>query len=118
VSAGKLKLEIEQGATFRKVLTWRYGTPLAAMDLTGCTARMQIRAEITNDTVLHELTTENGGITLGGVAGTITLVIEPTDTAAFTWEEGVFDLEIIFSPTEVRRLVYGPVTVSPEVTRD
>lgn len=118
MSAAKLKLAIEQGATFRKVLTWKAGTPAVPVNLTGCTARMQIRKEIANATPYVTLTTENGGIELGGVAGTITLIITPTATAAFTWTAGVYDLEIVFSPTDVRRLVYGPVTVSPEVTRD
>ena len=118
MAAAKLKLVIEQGSTFRKVLTWKAGTPAVAVDLTGATARMQIRSEITAATPYITLTTENGGISLGGTAGTITLVITPTATAAITWTTGVFDLEIVFSPTEVRRLVYGPVTVSPEVTRD
>ena len=118
MSAAKLKLAIEQGATFRKVLTWKAGTPAVPVNLTGCTARMQIRKEISNATPYVTLTTENGGIELGGVAGTITPAITPTATAAFTWTAGAYDLEIVFSPTDVRRLVYGPVTVSPEVTRD
>lgn len=118
MSAAKLKLAIEQGATFRKVLTWKAGTPAVPVNLTGCTARMQIRKEIANATPYVTLTTENGGIVLGGAAGTIELIITPTATAAITWASGVYDLEIVFSPTEVRRLVYGPVTVSPEVTRD
>lgn len=118
MAAAKLKLSIEQGATFRKVLTWKAGTPAVAVDLTGCTARMQIRSAIESSTPLITLTTENGGIVLGGVAGTIELIIAPTATAAITWTAGVYDLEIVFSPTEVRRLVYGAVTVSKEVTRD
>ena len=118
MAAAKLKLAIEQGATFRKVLTWKAGTPAVAVDLTGCTARMQIRKDIPSTTPYVTLTTENGGIELGGAAGTITLIITPTATAAFTWTIGVYDLEIVFSPTDVRRLVYGPVTDSPEVTRD
>ena len=117
MAAAKLKLMIEQGATFRKVLTWKSGTPAAAVDLTGCTARMQMRAEIDSATPLVSLTTENGGIALGGVAGTIELLITATATAAFTWTSAVYDLEIILANGDVRRLVYGLVTVSPEVTR-
>ena len=117
MAAAKLKLTIEQGATFRKTLTWKAGTPSVPVDLTGCTARMQIRASIPATAVLADLTTENGGITLGGVAGTIELFIAPTETALITWTAAVYDLEIVFSPTDVRRLLYGPVTMSPEVTR-
>lgn len=117
MAAAKLKLVIEQGATFRKLLTWKAGTPLAPVDLTGCTARMQIRSTLPSPTVLHELTTENGGITLGGAAGTITLYISPIQSALMAWTAGVWDIEIITSAGDVTRLLYGPVTVSPEVTR-
>ena len=116
----KLKFTIYQGATFRKRLRWTNkatGTPL---DLTGCKARMQVRAEVESTEVLLELTTENGGITLGGTAGTIDFYVGATVTAAFTWERGVFDLEIIHPgalPDDVTRLAEGFVTVSPEVTR-
>jgi hypothetical protein len=117
MAAAKLKLTIEQGATFRKTLTWKAGTPAVPVDLTGCTARMQIRSEITSATILVTLTTENGGIILGGAAGTIELFIDPVATAAITWTAGVYDLEVVFSLTDVRRLLYGVVAVSPEVTR-
>lgn len=114
----KLKFTIYQGATFPKRLRWSdkvTGTPI---DLTGCRARMQVRAEIGSPTVLLELTTENGGITLGGAAGTIDLYAGATATAAFTWEGGVFDLEIVHPGGDVTRLAQGTVSVSPEVTRD
>ena len=113
----KFKFTIYQGATFRKRLRWSdkaTGTPI---DLTGCRARMQVRAEIGSPTVLLELTTENGGITLGGTAGTVDLYVGATATAAFAWEGGVFDLEIVHPGGDVTRLAQGTVSVSPEVTR-
>jgi hypothetical protein len=118
MAAGKLKLLIEQGATFRKTLTWKAGVPAVPVNLTSCTARMQFRSEIASATPLITLTTENGGIVLGGALGTIELIITATATAAITWTTGVYDLEVAFASGDVRRLVYGPVTVSPEVTRD
>lgn len=87
------------------------------IDLTGCTARMQVRPEVESSTVLLELTTANGGITLGGVAGTIELFVSDDDSAAFTWQSGSWDLEIEFPGGDVRRLAQGTVNVSPEVTR-
>ena len=116
----KLKFMIYQGATFRKRLRWTNkatGTPL---DLTGCKARMQVRAEVESTEVLLELTTENGGITLGGTAGIIDFYVGATATAAITWTSGVFDLEIVHPgalPDDVTRLAQGTVSVSPEVTR-
>ena len=117
MAAAKLKLTIEQGATFRKTLTWKTGTPALPVDLTGCTARMQIRSEISATETLVSLTSEAGNIVLGGVLGTIEIIMTATATAAFTWTEAVYDLEIVFLSGDVTRLVYGAVTVSPEVTR-
>ena len=110
-------ITIYQGATFRLPLTWSSGTPAAAVDLTGCTARMQIRSTITSPTALLELTTVSGGIVLGGTAGTVEVVIEDTDTAGQAWRSGVYDLEIIFASGDVRRLLEGTATLVPEVTR-
>jgi hypothetical protein len=62
------------------------------------------------------LTTANGGITLGGAAGTITITASATATAALTAPAvGVYDLELVTGST-VRRLAAGEVTVTPEVT--
>lgn len=112
----KLKFTIYQGATFRKRLTWKApsGTPI---DLTGCTARMQVRSEVESAVVLLNLTTENGGIALGGVSGEVDLYVSPADTSAINWDGGVFDLEIIHPGGEVTRLAQGSISVSPEVTR-
>lgn len=115
----KLKLTIYQGATFRKRLRWtgpdKAKTPI---DLTGCTARMQVRSDVDSPTVLLTFTTENGGIALGGAAGTVDLLVSDADTSAIAWEGGVWDLEIVHPGGEVTRLAEGTISVSPEVTRD
>lgn len=113
----KLKFTIYQGATFRKRLTWTAPSS-SPIDLTGCTARMQVREEVESTTVLLSLTTENDGIALGGAAGTIDLYVSDEDTAAITWDAGVWDLEVVHPGGEVTRLAQGSVSVSPEVTRD
>jgi len=112
----KLKFTIYQGATFRKRLTWEApsGTPI---DLTGCTARMHVRSEVESAVVLLNLTTENGGITLGGATGVIELLSAPTETATMAWDGGVWDLEIVHPNGDVTRLAQGSISVSPEVTR-
>lgn len=117
MAAYKLPLKIDQGATFTKSVTWKTGKPPVPVDLTGASARMQIRATLESAAVLVELTTENGGIVLGGVAGTVALRLEAIATAAYAWSSGVYDLEVQFSDGTVRRLLSGGVSVSPEVTR-
>ena len=115
-----INLVIEAGATFAPLWTWKTGDTLETavpVDLTGATARMHIRAEEDSDATLYELTTENGRITLGDENGTIELEIPDADSAAFIWEEGVYDLEIEFPDGTVRRWSHGCVRVVPNVTR-
>lgn len=113
--AGKLNMVIEQGTTFNPVLTYQ-DADANLINLTGYTARMKIKNARTDAGHLEELTTENGGITLGGVAGTIALLFTDTQTTAMTWETGVYDLELISGSGIVTRLLQGVVTVSAEVT--
>jgi hypothetical protein len=116
--AAKLKLKIDQGSDFVKSLTWKAGDPTPVpVDITGFTARMQLRQTVTSSTVLLELTTENGGITLGGVLGTINIAATAVQTAALTQKSAVYDLEMVYPGGAVRRLIEGTVTISPEVTR-
>lgn len=118
--AHKVPLKIDQGATFDEVFTWKAGPAgsAAPVDLTGCVARAHIRAEVSSPAVLLALTTENGRIELGGVAGTIRIHLSATDTTAIDWDTGVYDLEIEFPDGRVVRRMAGPVSVSPGVTRD
>lgn len=86
------------------------------VQLTGYTARMQIRAKLDSDTVLHSLTTENSGILLDNVAKTITMYIPDETTQTFTFKAAVYDLELI-SGGEVTALASGSITLVREVTR-
>ena len=117
MAAFKLSIIIVQGETFSKVSTWMAGTPPVPVDLTGCTARMHVRDAVASADVLLALTTENGRITLGGTAGTVTLQLSAAETAAITWQRGVYDLEIVHANATVRRLLAGTIKLSPEVTR-
>lgn len=116
----KDSITIYQGATFDVLRTWKTGTPAVPVDLTGCTARMHVRAKQDAPTALITLTTENGGIVLGGALGTVRRLLTPEATAALNpadFRTAVYDLEVVFPGGQVRRLLAGGVTVSPEVTR-
>lgn len=107
---------IEQGATFQLELVWKdaNNTPI---NLTGYTARMQVREKVNAPTTLLNLTTENGGITLGGALGTVQVRAAATLTDDITVRRGVYDLEVVSAGGIVTRLIEGAVTISPEVTR-
>lgn len=117
MAAFKVKLIITQGETFNKGFTWKVGVPAAPVDLTGCQARMHVRAKITDATPIIELTTANGRIELGGATGTITLKLSAAETAALSFVAAVYDLELVFTDGTVRRLAEGSVSLKPEVTR-
>lgn len=114
--AGEYDIRVEQGATFQRTITWSdsVGNPI---DLTGYTARLQMRNNLNDPTPFLDLTTENGGITLGGAQGTVTLLATDEQTSAIDSKKGVYDLEIELSDGSVVRLLAGKVTVSYEVTR-
>lgn len=124
VTPGVKNLVIYQGATFRPTpYVWTSGPDEAnqtIVNLTGCTARAMIRENYDTAPALITLTTENGGITLGGTAGTIGLYISDADTAALPRldKPGRWDLEIVWSDGDVARLLMGSVSISPEVTHD
>lgn len=113
--AGVYKIVCDQGATFERLLTIEEssGDP---MNLTGFTARMQVRPEIESTDVLVELTTANGRLVLGGAAGTIAMSLSPAITATID-RDGFYDLEIISSGGAVHRVLRGRFLVNLEVTR-
>lgn len=113
--AARYDMICDQGATFSRVITWEdsNGSPI---NLTAYTARMQVRPEASSSTTTLSLTTENGRITLGGSAGTITLTVAAADTAAVAAGPYVYDLELV-SGGVVTRLTMGSFTVRAEVTR-
>ena len=115
MTAGIYLITAEQGTTFTRVLTWRDSND-ALINLTGYTARMQVRTDYFAATAALTLTTENSKIVLGGALGTITLSVTATDMAALSEGSYVYDLEMINGST-VTRLVQGTFAVNAEVTR-
>jgi len=114
MTPGKYNFICPQGSTFSKQLTWDIDqTPV---DLTTYTARMQVREKYTSTQKILDLTTENGGITLGGSNGTIDISIDADTSSAIVAKTYVYDLELIISST-VTRLLEGTFIVTPEVTR-
>ncbi len=87
------------------------------INLTGFTARMQIRSKLEDTVVIHELTTENAGIVIDNTEKTIKLNITPEATALFTFTNAVYSLELISSGGEVTPFSNGSIMLIKEVTR-
>lgn len=115
MAAGTLDFMIEQGATFNLTLIWEIDD--VPVNLTNWTARLQARVDVEDTEAVLTLTTENGGITLGGALGTISLDRTAAQTALLPMGSYVFDLELVSGVGVVTRLVQGELDISPEVTR-
>lgn len=117
MQSGKYNTTIEQGAVFRRVLTWKDDDG-NAINLTGYSAVMQIRETKESETVIHELTSEDGGITITPATGKLALFISAADTEDFDFGSAYYDLELDPGDGEKIRLIEGIVSLSKEVTRD
>lgn len=114
MAAGLYDITCEQGATFNLVLTWR-NPDQSPIDVTGYTAKMQVRTSKSAESAVLTLT-DGDGITLGGVDGTITLTASATATGDIAEGTYVYDLELD-SGSVVTRLIEGAFVVSGQVTR-
>lgn len=114
INPGTYNITCPQGATFDKTFTISIdGVPL---NLSGYTAAMQVRETYDSATPLISLT-NGSGITLGGTAGTIAVLISSTASAAVADGFYSYDLEITSSGGVKDRLLQGKFVVTPEVTR-
>jgi hypothetical protein len=116
MTPGIVNFVCPQGTTFRRTLTYKIDE--VPVDLSGYSARLQVREQYYSEDYLVFINSGSvGGITLGGSAGTIDLLIEDSVTTDIPAGNYVYDLEIVSPSLYVDRLVEGAFTVTPEVTR-
>ena len=114
MTPGLVNFVCPQGSTFRRTLT--YTLDEVPVNLTGYSSRLQVReAYYSTDPVVSLVS--GSGITMGGSAGTIYILISASVTSGFPTGTHVYDLEIISPSNIVDRLVEGTFNVTPEVTR-
>ena len=116
--ADTLDFTEDQGDTFRVQLQWADEHEVR-VPLVGYTARMQIRTSADSEDVVHELTTENGGITLVDTTSeeTISLFISAEDTAAIEAGSYKYDLEMVDADGAVTKIIKGKFKLVAEVTK-
>lgn len=110
--------------TFGQGTTWRgefdyldaTGGPI---DLTGYTARMQIRPSPDSTDLIEDLSSEGGspGILLGGSDGTISFTVHAQVTATVDAKTYKYDINITSPGGEVTRVLEGDINVTAAVTR-
>lgn len=134
MTARRVDIVIEQGATYRFTFTWADTvvsngvTTMVPKDLTGCGARMQIRTGYARQ-VLLEANTDNERIVLGQSNGLITVNIgaDITDQAPRflgphaeqrIHRRARYDLEVVWPDGRVDRVLEGRVSFHPNITAD
>jgi hypothetical protein len=118
MSAGLYNITAEQGATYSLLITWldQNHTPI---NITGYTAQMEVRYSLgtSGEASPPILTlTDTSGLTLGGAAGTITVLVSATDTAALPATDYDYDLFLHNTGGVSTRLLAGIFTVVRRVT--
>lgn len=118
---------VEQGATFRMQLIYGHkdgtvdvnGDPtVIPEDLTGCSARLQVR-ERRQGQVLISATTANGGIYFtDAAAGKFTVEFSDEATDLLTMRRAKYDLEVEYPSGDVVRIIQGAVTINANITQD
>lgn len=104
------------GETFQQTCRW-LDPDREPIDLTGWSARMQVRPFRDSTTVFASVSTTDDGIVFDDDPGTFTITI--TDTVMDTMPPGTafYDLEFIAPDGSVERLIRGRFIVRQQVTR-
>lgn len=125
--AGNYNMTCQQGSTFRRSIEIEQpdlaadptGNTFIPFDLSGYSARMQVRRTIDSANFLLELTTQNGALTIdpsGTAPNQIYIDVSASVTASVN-TSGVYDLEIVNPDGTITRVLQGVFNLSPEVTR-
>jgi hypothetical protein len=115
--AGTYNITCPQGANLKRSITWASSKKIPH-DLTGYTAKMQVRTNDLAETLILELSTNNGYITLlGAVKNNITFNVPADITKNLTVGMFVYDLFLTAPNNEVYQILEGNFKVKPEVTR-
>lgn len=107
---------VDQGATWSLEVEYLDNNDVP-INLTGFSARMQLRTDYSDAVADLTLTSAAGEIIINGAAGKVLVNMTSTQTGSLVQTFYLYDLEL-FSGSNVIRLIQGQITVAGEVTRD
>lgn len=117
LSANTIEINDLSSASYNYYSSGGYIRYLTPIDMSGYTARMQIRAKATSSTFLDELTVANSRIEIDNVNHKLTLIFPAATTTAYVFKTAVYDLEMVSSGGLVTPLLTGSISVQEESTR-
>jgi hypothetical protein len=114
MNPGRYNITVYQGTTFQLAPVWKIGG--VPVILSNYTAIMQVRAS-TDTSVIVELSTSNGKITIDSAYGRINLNLSASDTAALTAGNYQYDLNLTDNTASITyKILQGAFTVAASVT--
>lgn len=111
------KRAVVQDLTFEQGVDLDFPITIKDLDVTGYTAKLQVRPYEGSDDVLFEMSTENSKISTND--GTVTLILAAADFQDATWDTGVYDIVITSpgSPGSKTRILEGKFYIDKGTTR-
>jgi len=113
--AGQKNFEVDQNATFTFIVEYKDNNG-APINLTGATAKMQVRDTKGGTKLAFTLTTPAGGITIDGPNGKLTIKMTPTQTNKLFYPKSSYDIMVTDSNTNKIKILEGFLTLSRSVT--
>lgn len=113
--AGTKNFEVDQNTTFSFIVDYldKDGLPI---NLTGCSAKLQVRDTKGGSKLAFTLSSPSNGITIDGTAGKITVKMTPAQTNKLFYPKSSYDLMLTDTNTNKIKLVEGFLTLSRSVT--
>ncbi|NCV08151.1 MAG: hypothetical protein EBW12_05975 [Actinobacteria bacterium] len=113
--AGQKNWEVDQNTTFTFTVEYKdnSGNPI---DITGASAKMQVRDTKGGSKLAFSLTSPSGGITIDGPNGKLTIKITPTQTNKLFYPKSSYDIMLTDSNLNKTKLLEGFMTLSRSVT--
>jgi hypothetical protein len=113
--AGQKNFEVDQNATFTFQVEYKDDIG-ALIDLTGSTAKLQVRDTKGGSKLAFTLTSPSGGITIDGPNGLLMIKMTPTQTNKLFYPKSSYDLMLTDSNLNKTKLLEGFLTLSRSVT--
>jgi hypothetical protein len=108
--------EVDQNTTFTFQVQYTLEDEVTPINLTGATAKMQVRNTQGGDKLAFTLTSPSGGITINGSTGTLTIKMTPTQTNKLFYPKSAYDIMVVDSNGNKIKLLEGFMTLSRSVT--
>jgi hypothetical protein len=113
--AGQKNFEVDQNTTFTFIVEYKDNAG-SAINLTGASAKLQVRDTKGGTKLAFTLTSPSGGITIDAPNGKLTVRMTPTQTNKMFYPKSSYDLMLTYSNSIKTKLLEGFLTLSRSVT--